>query len=680
MDKEKKSILIKTVIVFIITFFIVNGGIHFQFFNQKKEAMLKANYTAEATVRRIESQIDKYLSKSDLLKKIIEAYGTISDEHFYNLAWYLKDDNNVIEAIEVAKDGVLDKVYPYEGNEKAVGLNFFENSERKEEAMLAKESGQYTIAGPFELVQGGTGALLFDPVYIKNNGEDEFWGFVVFVIDWDKFVKEIELDKMEDADYHYQIWKYDMTSGKAVTLAECDEFDNKNALKVTCEVPNDNWYFNIVPHNGWISRPELIIGSIIGVLLSLLAALAYWQFAIRRYKDKIYAENIEKTALEAKQANEAKTRFLFNMSHDIRTPMNAIIGFSNLLESNIDNREKLVDYIAKIRYSGYFLLSIINHVLEMARIESGKLILEKNVVCIKEIVAALDAVFEPEVGKKNITSKYSINVKHDYAICDETKVKEIFLNIVSNSVKYTPENGKITVNIDEIGELKDGVAKYQITIEDNGIGMSKEYLPHIFEEFTREHTSTETKVTGTGLGLPIVKSLVDMMNGTINIESEEGKGTKTTITLNLPVATDEQILESHKKRKDIIVDRLKEKIILLAEDNDLNAEIAITILENNGFKTERAKNGSECIKMLEDKPDDYYACVLMDIQMPVMNGYEATKKIRSLNDNKALTPIIAMTANAFEEDRIKAKKAGMNDHIVKPIDVNKMLNVIGKYI
>ncbi len=679
--KIPKGIKIKSVLVFIFIFLVINGFIHMQFLNQKNAEKLKAAYTAESTVERIEAQLNKYFSKSDLLKKIVESGHELGEVEFDKLSGFLQDDEVVIEAIELAQDGVVSQVYPLDGNEEAIGLDMLENSARKTEARLAMNSEKYTIAGPYELVQGGTGALLFDPIYTTGEtGEKNFWGFSILVINWEEFIDDIQLEALEDAAYHYRIWKMDMSTGEKLSIAECGSAIADDALEVVCDVPNDNWHFEIVPAGGWISNSDILFGSVASIVFSLLVTVVYWQFEMRRYKEAVYTAGIKKAAREAKSANEAKTRFLFNMSHDIRTPLNAVIGFADLLKEHLDDRAKVEDYVDKIRASGSMLLSIINHVLEMARIESGKTALNENVTCINDIADSLQAVFEPSVHEKELICNINCNVTHEYVICDETKVREIFLNIIGNSVKYTPKGGRVRVDIVETDtDIKD-YASFRIVISDTGIGMSKEYLPHIFEEFTREHSTTEAKVDGTGLGLPIVKALLDLMKGTIDVKSEPGKGTTTIINLSFPVATKEQIKDGNEQKRENLINSLKGKRLLLAEDNDLNAEIAMTILNENGIEVERAEDGRICVDMLKAAREDYYDGILMDIQMPNMNGYDATEEIRKLRGRRGIIPIIAMTANAFEEDRKKAFVCGMNAHIVKPIDVGVMLSTLGKFI
>ena len=678
--KDKKIIRIRAGFVFLVTLLLMLGCTFLVNQNQQKREKLKAVYTAESTISRIEVQLNRYLAESDLVKKSIEEGLTISDKQFATLSRLMQDEDNIIKVHEIAKDGIVSQIYPMEGNEDVIGLNLIENPERKTEARLARDSGEYTIAGPFELVQGGNGVLLFDPVYrTDDKGCKKFWGFSILVIDWQKFIKKMELDQLENAGYHYQIWKKG-TDDEKIVIVQCDNLQETDTLEVACTVPNDTWYFEIVPENGWVTMTQKLWGLFISVLTALIVMITYLQFKMRRYRDALHEKELEKAILEAKNANEAKTRFLFNMSHDIRTPMNAIIGFSELLEKHIDEKDKAIDYLGKIKSSSNFLLSLINYVLEMARIESGKLALKKEVGCVTELIESLTDVFEPGVKKKFITYSCETDIQHKYVIGDETKVREIFINIIGNSVKYTPEGGKISVSVKEEPFEKENYIAYRIIVEDNGIGMSKEYLPHIFEEFSREHTSTESKVTGTGLGLPIVKSLIDMMGGTIEVESQLGCGTKMNVVLPFELASEKQILEEKQKEKEKISDSILGKRVLLAEDNELNAEIAMTVLKENGLKAERAANGKQCIEMLKKMPEDYYDMILMDIQMPEMDGYEATKLIRHLDDARADIPIVAMTANAFEEDRQKALESGMNAHVSKPVDMNMLFKVMAQIL
>ena len=678
---NKKTMRLWTGLVFVVTFILILICSYLLNLNQKKDKELKAVYTADTTVNRLEAQLNKYLAQSDLMKHIVENGYDIDNADFSTLSSLIEDDSHIIEAYELARDGIVSQIYPFEGNEEALGLNILENAERKKEANLAKDSGEYTIAGPFELIQGGTGALLFDPIYLTdNNGNENFWGFSILVINWDNFISQIDLDKLEEAGYRYQIWKKDLYTGEKIVIAQGQNFIPDDTLQVACEVPNDTWYFEIAPNDGWVSESQIISRAFITFIIALMLAAGFWQFTERRRREALHALELEASAKEARAANEAKTRFLFNMSHDIRTPMNAIIGFSDLLEKNLNDKEKAQNYIGKIKSSSNFLLSLINYVLEMASIESGKATLKNEVGNLRDLTTSLSTIFEPTIQQKNLTYNCTLDIHHEQIICDRTKVREIFLNIISNSLKYTPNGGDVSVHITETSDRDASLATYKLIVSDTGIGMSKNYLPHIFEEFTREHTSTESKVIGTGLGLPIVKSLIDLMDGTIDVESELGKGTRTTIVLTFPVVSEADRPEASEIEHLDIQEALHGKRILLAEDNELNAEIAMTILEEYGIEVKHVEDGIMCVAELQKEPENYYSAILMDIQMPNMDGYAATQIIRHLKNKRASIPIIAMTANAFDEDKQQAKDAGMDAHIAKPINVEVLLKTLYQII
>lgn len=386
--------------------------------------------------------------------------------------------------------------------------------------------------------------------------------------------------------------------------------------------------------------------------------------------------NLSKATREAERANKAKSDFLFNMSHDIRTPMNAILGFSALMEKDIDNKEKLRDYLGKIKASGDFLLSLINNVLEMAKIESGKAELDETVVDLMVSNKEYLSVFDVEIKKKNLTCNYTVDIQHKYVYLDETKVREIFSNLISNAIKYTTAGGKIDISMTELPQTDETRATYKVEVADTGIGMSPDYLPHLFDSFVREHNSTESKISGTGLGLPIVKSLVELMGGTIEVESELGKGTKFTVVISYRIC-DKSQTEKHHALAPADTSKPKNIRVLFAEDNDLNAEIATALLEEVGFTVERAVDGIECVDMVEKAEAGYFDVILMDIQMPNMNGFKATEVIRKLPDKaKANIPIVAMTANAFDEDKKAALDAGMNGFAAKPINIAEIISAL----
>ena len=394
-------------------------------------------------------------------------------------------------------------------------------------------------------------------------------------------------------------------------------------------------------------------------------------------------DKLEIALKKAEDASLSKTRFLNNMSHDIRTPMNAILGYAQLMEDELKGKglPETSEHLEKLQQSGTLLLSIINNVLDMARIESGRMELDENYCRIEDVWKSLFAVFDEKAMKKNIVLHYAMNVEHEHVLTDVTKVKEIFVNILSNAIKYTPAGGSVMVDIDELSCDESGYMIVRISVSDTGIGMSQDYQTKIFEAFTREQNTTKSKIAGTGLGMSIVKKYVELLGGIINVESELGKGSTFTVTLKHRIADESYYVKEYIEESGTGSEILEGRNILLAEDNDLNAEIAEAILERAGLKTERVENGIQCVKRIMEMPTGTYDMILMDIQMPQMDGYKATQAIRNLPDkDKACIPIIAMTANAFEEDKREAIAAGMNGHIAKPIQVDKLLSMLAEVI
>ena len=394
-------------------------------------------------------------------------------------------------------------------------------------------------------------------------------------------------------------------------------------------------------------------------------------------------DKLEIALKKAEDASLAKTRFLNNMSHDIRTPMNVILGYAQLMENELKGKDmpETLEHLEKMQQSGNLLLSIINNVLDMAQIESGRMELDENYCQIEAVWKSLLAVFDEKARKKNIALHYTMNVEHEHVLTDVTKVKEIFVNILSNAIKYTPPGGSVMMSVDELPCDEPGYMIVRNRVSDTGIGMSQDYMTKIFDAFTREQNTTKSKIAGTGLGMSIVRKYVDLLGGTIDVESELGKGSTITVTLKHKIADESYYVKKHIEESGTGSEILEGRNILLAEDNDLNAEIAEAILERAGLKTERVEDGIQCVDMIEKMPAGTYDMILMDIQMPKMNGYKATQAIRRLPDkDKACIPIIAMTANAFEEDKRDALAAGMNGHIAKPIELDKLLSMLAEVI
>ena len=650
--------------------------------NLEKDEKTTGKYMAQITEKRVRARLDQYSMLSALLGNYISAGENLDENTFSELAEKIPNEDGVIKAFELAPEGIVTDIYPKEGNEGAFGLDMLQEHERKKDAILAKKSGKYTLGGPYQLKQGGTGALLFNPVYQDNNSEQgEFWGFVILVIDWDRFIGEINLDYLSDADFCYRIWTYDRDSSDRIILAESQSDMPDNILTVECTVPNNTWYFDIIPSRGWIPRSYWIMCIAISYIFSLLIATVFYLTSSKKHRERQYEAELEKSAEQAKNANEAKTRFLFNMSHDIRTPMNAIVGFSDLLEKNLQNEKKAKEYLGKIQSSSNLLLMIINQVLEMARIESGTAVLQLKAEDMDALFHRVNTVFEEDIRKKNLQYHTVLDVRHHYAVCDQTKLQEIMLNIISNAIKYTPEGHSIHVEIHEAVSENPSKIRCIFSCEDTGIGISEEYLPHIYEEFSREHTSTENKVPGTGLGLSIIKSMIELMGGSIQVESRQGIGTKFTVDLSFDMASKEEVYGSRNAIKTSAIHTIKGKRILIAEDNELNAEIVKTVLEDVGALVTRVEDGQQAVELFKEKPAGTFDAILMDLMMPIMDGYTATREIRSLerSDSKTI-PIIAMTANAFQEDAEKCIAVGMNAHLAKPLDIEKVMITICRLV
>ena len=400
----------------------------------------------------------------------------------------------------------------------------------------------------------------------------------------------------------------------------------------------------------------------------------------QEYKKSLEQKNaaLELAVQRETKANLAKREFLFNMSHDIRTPMNAIIGFTALAQTHIDDRDQVEDYLKKISVSSQHLLSLINDVLDMSRIENGKVTLETKPVHLPELVEDIGDAIQVGADKKHISFTVdTAGMKNEDVIADPLRLEQILINVLANAVKFTPDGGQISLRIVQKDTASAGFADFEFHIKDNGIGMSEEFQKHIFEQFARERTSTVSKIQGTGLGLSITKSLVDMMGGRITVESEPGRGSEFTISLRFPVG-------EAKAGQMIPVSKASDftgKKLLVVEDNELNLEIASTLLEEAGFEVDTAGNGKIAVEKVEAASAGRYDLILMDVQMPEMDGYEATRRIRALPDKKkAAIPIVAMTANAFEEDQKNALNVGMNGHIAKPLDIQKLFQVLSELL
>lgn len=646
-----------------------------------KQIKTEAKAHAEEIVSSIQTELHQSYETTELLEDLYKVYGNLFLEDFNKICSELVKDNIAIGSMYFAPDGIIKYAYPDEVDSATSNFNMLKDPIQGHKAQKAINDRKPTIAGPHNLIESGEGFIVRNPIF----DGDSFKAFSITVIDKETLKKQISTH-LRTNDYMFAIWKD--TDPTAVLDEDgfiLTNFDKGTKIsrdvQQTFNILNDTWHLVLEPKDGWNvwKAMRFPLGLSISILLALLI-LFYSHILAETRKRQLELEIL---------ASDAKSRFLFSMSHDIRTPMNAIIGFADLMKKNLDNKEKLADYLEKLHSSSNFLLSLINNVLEMASIESGKMILSENIISTQKFEDVTDAVFTDLAKDKGLAFSNEYHLINEYVIGDEMKIRELTLNIISNAIKYTPAGGFVKLTLEESKCDKPGYTLFTAIAEDSGIGISSDFLPHIFEEFSRERSSTESKIAGTGLGMPIVKKIIDMMDGTIDIQSEVGKGTKITIHLPLKIPTAEQIetaklLEAQQSgntsfitTENGISTKFNGRRILLAEDNNLNAEIAIALLEEQGFIVEQAVDGQKCVKMLEEKEPHYYDVILMDIQMPVMDGFEATSAIRILKDQaKANIPIIAMTANAFDEDRQKAFDAGMNAHVAKPIDATALLSAL----
>ena len=453
----------------------------------------------------------------------------------------------------------------------------------------------------------------------------------------------------------------------------------------TLEELNAKWIQTHYPEHtfqGFVKKYKTPIFLTAALILAVIAVAFILQR--RGYKntlslEKAHSREMEQAKAEAEAANVAKSTFLFNMSHDIRTPINAIKGFTDMALKNFDDREKAMDSMTKVRESCDVLVSLVSNILDMSRIESGKATIHENSTNISDLFTNIRPMLEAQATGKNIQLTFDIHdIRDSYVMCDVVHTHQILVNLITNAIKYTPDGGNVWVGVRQLEGYRDGRGSYEFTVKDNGYGMSPAYQKVAFELFSREETSTVSGIQGTGLGLPLCKKITEMMGGSIRLESEQGLGSTFTVTLPLTVLAGEEPEEPEEQAAAESFS-LQEKKILLVEDNELNREIATDILEDEDMIVEAAEDGRVAVEKLKQKGPDYYDCILMDIQMPYMNGYEATKAIRSMYPAAGI-PIIALSANAFEEDKRKSLEAGMNAHIAKPIVVPELLRTLSELL
>jgi len=559
-----------------------------------------------------------------------------------------------VQSIQIAPDGVVTEIYPEDGN-KAGKIDLIHDKERGKISCYARDNDVITMQGPFSLKQGGTGIAVRNPVYVEQkNGERTFWGFTIVIIRVpDIFADSIK--SLTDFSYEYKLSKsiapwdetYEEVYGSVVEMID--------PVTYTFELGDSQWVLEVMPENGWNSNEKLYRLWGCGLLIVLL--LTGFVFMIMLLHRTQESENtvvklnkkLQKALEQAKTASVEKSNFLFNMSHDIRTPMNAVIGMTSLIRHDAGNKDKVIEYADKIDISSQHLLGIINDILDMSKIEAGKTVFKYDDFSILNFIQKINNLFHSQIDEKKQTLTTKKNIRHEWVNGDQLHLMQIFNNLLSNAVKYTQEGGEIQFLVEECETNSSVYAKYRFLVRDNGIGMSADFKDKIFDAFTRAENSVTNKIQGTGLGMAITRNLVEAMGGTIDVESELGQGSCFEVLIELRIA----------------------------EDNELNAEILTELLKIEGAECTICENGEEVLKAFEQSAPGDYDMILMDVQMPVMNGYEATKAIRRSSHELAKTiPIIAMTANAFSEDIQHSLAAGMNANVSKPVEMKVLEKTI----
>ena len=588
-----------------------------------------------------------------------------------------------IQSIQIAPDGVVAEIYPEAGNETGK-IDLIHDKERGKISCYARDNDVITMQGPFSLKQGGMGIAVRNPVYLEQkNGERTFWRFTIVIIRVpDIFADSIK--SLSDFGYEYKLSKniapwdetYKEVYGSGVEMID--------PVTYTFELGDSQWMLEVMPKNGWNRNEKIYILWGCGLLIVLL--LTGFVFVLMLLHRTQKSENtvlelnkkLQKALEQAKTASVEKSNFLFNISHDIRTPMNAVIGMTSLIRHDAGNKDKVIEYADKIDISSRHLLGIINDVLDMSKIEAGKTVFKYNDFSILNFIQEINNLFYSQIDEKKQTLTTKKNIRHEWVNGDQVHLMQIFSNLLSNAVKYTQEGGKIQFLVEECETNSPVYAKYRFLVRDNGIGMSADFTDIIFDAFTRAESSVTNEIQGTGLGMAITKKLVEAMRGTIDVESELGQGSCFEVLIDLKIAEDKSVSSASQTEKDEQDDSILQGMrFLCAEDNELNAEILTELLKIEGAECTICENGERVLETFEKSAPGDYDMILMDVQMPVMNGYEATKAIRRSSHELAMTiPIIAMTANAFSEDIQHSLAAGMNAHVSKPVEMKVLEKTI----
>lgn len=683
MKRKRKPLFTSKAVLLSVLVFIIGAIVVITLgYNAKKSQdelnRSKVELNAMTCAQRIQLDIMQGINITNTLKQVI-----ISDDGEIQKFSEIAEDmmTDYVQSIQIAPKGVVTEIYPSAGNE-AGKIDLIHDKDRGKISCYARDNNVITMQGPFNLNQGGSGIAIRNPVYLTDsNGEKEFWGFAIVIIRVPEiFFKTI--DGLSKFGYDLRLSKtaspWDQTYQEIYSTGT----GMKDAVSYEFDLGDSRWKLEVEPQNSWNGNQSLNFILVFGFLMLLLISgliaviLSYREAKVSEAQTARLNRELQEALEQANVASAAKSRFISSMSHDIRTPMNAIMGYTAIALTK-EQKPDVKDCLKKINNSANHLLTLINDVLEISRIESGKMTANPTRTNLSAMLDEVVDIAQGFIANRKLELKVNrAKVAIPDVLVDEIRVREVLINVLGNAIKYTKDGGTITFAT----EMRKGNTPSDIvvifTIADTGIGMSKDFQAHMFDDFSQENTDARTEYRGAGLGLSICKKYVALLGGTIAVDSKKNIGTTFTIEIPMTLTMTESLNKETPENADISGFH-----ILLAEDNELNAEIAQTFLEGAGAKTTVAHNGEQALEIFQSHAPKTFDAILMDIMMPVMDGLAATRAIRNLDRPDAKTiPIIAMTANAFAEDAEKCIAAGMDAHIAKPVEIETIKRAICKYV
>ena len=683
MKGKRESIFTSKAVLLSVLVFIIGAIVVITLgYNAKKSQdelnRSKVELNATTCAQRIQLDIMQGINITNTLEQVI-----ISDDGEIQKFSEIAEDmmTDYVQSIQIAPNGVVTEIYPAAENE-AGKIDLIHDKDRGKISCYARDNNVITMQGPFNLNQGGSGIAIRNPVYLTDsNGGKEFWGFAIVIIRVPEIFSET-FDGLSKFGYDLRLLKTASPWNQTYQEIYSTGTGMKNAASYEFDLGDSRWKLEVEPQNGWNSNQSLYFILVFGFLLLLLISgliaviLSFREAKASEAQTARLNRELQEALEQANVASAAKSRFISSMSHDIRTPMNAIMGYT-VIALTKEPKPDVKDCLKKINNSANHLLTLINDVLEISRIESGKMTANPTRTNLPAMLDEVVDIAQGFIANRKLELKVNrAKVAIPDVLVDEIRVREVLINVLGNAVKYTKDGGTITFST----EMRKGNTSSDIvvifTVADTGIGMSKDFQAHMFDNFTQENTDARTQYNGTGLGLAISKKYVDLLGGTITVDSKKNIGTTFTIEIPMTLTTTKPLNSEEPANSDI-----SGLHILLVEDNELNAEIAQTLLKTAGAKATVAHNGEQALEVFQNHAPKTFDAVLMDVMMPVMDGLTATRAIRNLDRPDAKTiPIIAMTANAFAEDVEKCIAAGMDAHIAKPVEIETIKRVICKYV